>query len=633
MWLVNFIKSLVRRFRGKKKDKEEKIPRIENFQEPAVLLEAPSREPIDKSRELAVQEHDIIEDILKEAPTVETTTAAEPEKKIIPAEINPPIKIDDMDTEKTTWQDADTKLPPEFDFLRKLVLFRLENYFQTNTRSMKDQLPPLDKWKLPIREFIRKSNFDRPFTEEELILLLIAIAPHVQPDLFDAAVDEHIENDKKHNSADFPRIGGVRGKNCRFFLPTGETVIFLIADDELDKRLKVQQLFGAEHLFWEKKILWLEDMQNGEPAMHGRLIMSPDYVDLLTHGIHKSPQFSISFPAKKIAPSKGIEIKGETGAEKSLVGQTYPPTFKDLVIPGELREQINELINWLQYNDELMGRFKMKGRLRKGYRTLFYGPPGTGKTYTATILGNELKREVYKIDLSMVVSKYIGETEKNLELLFARAEDKEWILFFDEADALFGKRTNVRDAHDKYANQEVSYLLQRIEDYNGLVILATNMKNNIDDAFVRRFNSILKFPFPNAEQRALIWKKAFPADAIFAEKPGSYPEIDRYDAECTPTLVRPQVNVPEEIKKYELTGGSIINVVHYACLKAVERLHPEHDSTKKKRPAFHNGNGFGIDQEEETYPYDPEQKLVIYLTDVQEGIRRELIKEGKPFSL
>ena len=140
----------------------------------------------------------------------------------------------------------------------------------------------------------------------------------------------------------------------------------------------------------------------------------------------------------------------------------------------------------------------------KGVIFLFYGPPGTGKTLTAGLLGNELEIDVYKVDISMVVSKYIGETEKNLELLFARAADKGWILFFDEADALFGKRTGVRDAHDKYANQEVSFLLQRIEDFNGLIILATNMKNNIDDAFIRRFNSIIRFPLPNAEERKLI---------------------------------------------------------------------------------------------------------------------------------
>ena len=125
---------------------------------------------------------------------------------------------------------------------------------------------------------------------------------------------------------------------------------------------------------------------------------------------------------------------------------------------------------------------------------LFIGAPGTGKKTLASLIGQQSGKEVYRIDLSMVVSKYIGETEKNLSKIFDAAEHKNWILFFDEADALFGKRTNVRDAHDKYANQEVAYLLQRIENYNGLVILATNKKNNIDEAFIRRLQSIIHFP-------------------------------------------------------------------------------------------------------------------------------------------
>jgi SpoVK/Ycf46/Vps4 family AAA+-type ATPase len=179
----------------------------------------------------------------------------------------------------------------------------------------------------------------------------------------------------------------------------------------------------------------------------------------------------------------------------------------------------------------------------------------------------------------MVVSKYIGETEKNLELLFARAENKKWILFFDEADALFGKRTNVRDAHDKYANQEVSYLLQRIEDYDGLVILATNMKNNIDEAFVRRFNSILKFSIPDTEERKKIWQKTFPPEVEFREK-----------------------DIIEVVKKYELSGGNIVNVVHYAGIKAAKRQQT------------------------------PEEPLIIYLPDVVDGIRHELTKSGVPFN-
>src|SRR5665811_1345635 len=122
-------------------------------------------------------------------------------------------------------------------------------------------------------------------------------------------------------------------------------------------------------------------------------------------------------------------------------------------------------------------------------------------------------RDVYRIDLSQVVSKFIGETEKNLEKIFNKAESKDWILFFDEADALFGKRSNVNNAHDKYANQEVSYLLQRVEDFAGLIILASNFKSNIDQAFVRRFNAIIHFPMPNASERHKIWISSIPPKA------------------------------------------------------------------------------------------------------------------------
>ena len=149
----------------------------------------------------------------------------------------------------------------------------------------------------------------------------------------------------------------------------------------------------------------------------------------------------------------------------------------------------------------------------------------------------------------MVVSKFIGETEKNLSNLFAKAENKDWILFFDEADALFGKRTNVRDAHDKYANQEVSYLLQRVENYDGLVILASNFKSNIDEAFIRRFQTIIHFPLPKMSERLQIWKNAFPEKVKLA----------------------PDLQLESAAKKYELSGAEIMNVVQYACLKTLER--------------------------------------------------------------
>jgi SpoVK/Ycf46/Vps4 family AAA+-type ATPase len=180
--------------------------------------------------------------------------------------------------------------------------------------------------------------------------------------------------------------------------------------------------------------------------------------------------------------------------------------------------------------------------------------------------------DVYRIDLSMMISKYIGETEKNLSKIFDMAEDKNWILFFDEAEALFGKRTGVSDAHDRFANQEVSYLLQRIEDFKGVVILASNLKSNIDDAFTRRFQSVIYFPVPEPEQRYQLWDKAFPESAGRDEK----------------------INLKEIAVKYELTGGTIMNIIRYSSLMTLKR----------------NEN-------------------LITNNDIQQGIKKEYLKEGK----
>ena len=458
-------------------------------------------------------------------------------------------------------------MAPELQYIDQLIRYRLEFYFPSGQPEEAPVIPDLNDWELPMADFLYKNNL----TIFEATALLVALAPAIQPGLFDRAIESKLKD-----ANNFPAIGGVRGKNSRAFLPTGETLLFLLAGDDLAARLSIQTIFGAEHKFSVKKILWLEELPPGEPPLSGRLILSQDYLDIFFYGKPGAPHFSMSFPAKKIQEARD---------------------WSALVINEELHKQISEILSWVKYNDELLQGWQMGDRLKKGYRALFYGSPGTGKTLTAGLLGKELSKDVYKIDLSMVVSKYIGETEKNLELLFARAEDKGWVLFFDEADALFGKRTNVRDAHDKYANQEVSYLLQRIEDFNGLIILATNMKGNIDDAFVRRFNSILKFPFPDAGERALIWEKSFPAHAVYTR-----------DYETDPVNSHGKLDIPDVVKKYELSGGSIINAVHFASLKAVER----------KRNGV-NGNG------------DFHSPLIISLNDVMQGIKKELTKEGKPF--
>ena len=358
-------------------------------------------------------------------------------------------------------------------------------------------------------------------TFEEYILLLLTLIPHVQPNFYNQIIAECLPD-----GGDFPEFGGVRGNSHRGILPTGETAQFILAGDDLEKRLDVQRILSSDHWFTKKHILWLEHVPDGEPLMSGRLVLDPEIVEQLTTGTVSKPRFSIDFPAEYI----------ETEME-----------WDDLVLHPKTLQQIKEIEHWIAHNHTLLHDWGMKKRIKPGYRALFYGPPGTGKTLTATLLGKYTCKDVYRIDLSRVVSKYIGETEKNLSRLFDKAVDKNWILFFDEADALFGKRTDIRDAHDKYANQEVAYLLQRIEAYDGLVILATNQRGNIDDAFTRRFQAIIHFPMPGIEEREEIWRKAFPSQIEIAA----------------------DINWNQIATRYELTGAGIINVAHYCAVEVL----------------------------------------------------------------
>jgi hypothetical protein len=359
-------------------------------------------------------------------------------------------------------------------------------------------------------------------TFEEYAILLLALAPHLSPGFFSNLIAEFLPQ-----GGDLTEFGGVKNGNHRGILPTGETAQFILAGDDLEKRLEVQSFFSTEHWFHQKNILYLEGVPHGEPVMSGRIILDPEVVELLTLGKMSKPRFSTDFPAEYIT----------TGLE-----------WDDLVLAPATLRQIREIESWVRHQATFFETWGMNRKVKPGYRVLFHGPPGTGKTLTATLLGKYTGRDVFKIDLSMVVSKYIGETEKNLARLFDKAQNKNWILFFDEADALFGKRTNIRDAHDKYANQEVSYLLQRIETYPGLTILASNFKSNIDEAFQRRFQAMIYFPVPKPEERQLLWEKSFP-DAV---------KIDR------------KIDWTEVSRRYELTGANIMNIVQYCCISALE---------------------------------------------------------------
>jgi len=223
-------------------------------------------------------------------------------------------------------------------------------------------------------------------------------------------------------------------------------------------------------------------------------------------------------------------------------------TWDDIVLPPDRMEQLREIVNAVKYRTQVydVWGFDRKLSLGKGLNVLFAGPSGTGKTMAAEIMAGELGLDLYKIDLSQVVSKYIGETEKNLNRVFGAAENANAILFFDEADALFGKRSEVRDAHDRYANIEISYLLQKMEEYDGVAILASNLSQNLDDAFVRRLAFTIHFPFPDEAQRQRIWAGIWPVEAPLS-------------ADLRLDLLAGQ---------FRLSGGNIRNVALAACFLA-----------------------------------------------------------------
>jgi SpoVK/Ycf46/Vps4 family AAA+-type ATPase len=231
-----------------------------------------------------------------------------------------------------------------------------------------------------------------------------------------------------------------------------------------------------------------------------------------------------------------------------------PYTREQLVVPIELAAELDLAGAWLRHRRQVLDRwgFGTRVAMGRGLTALFAGPPGTGKTMSAQVLARELGLELFRVDLSRVMSKYIGETEKNLARLFDDASACGAVLFFDEADALFGKRSAVKDAHDRYANVEIGYLLQRMEEHDGATVLATNRSSDLDDAFLRRFHFILDFPLPGPADRLRIW------EGMFAGTTARAPDLDlRLFAQS-----------------FEISGGEIKNCVLAAAYLAAAEERP-----------------------------------------------------------
>jgi len=234
--------------------------------------------------------------------------------------------------------------------------------------------------------------------------------------------------------------------------------------------------------------------------------------------------------------------RAQSGAELASLATKIQPvyTWSDIVLPQDVVEQLEEICQRVVHRHDVLekGGFGRKLSAGKGIAVLFAGPSCTGKTMAAEVIANELGLDLYRIDLSSVVSKYIGETEKNLERIFNAAARSNSVLLFDEADALCGKRSEVRDAHDRYANIEISYLLQKMEQYEGVTILTTNLRGNLDEAFARRLAFTVHFPFPSEEDRLRIWKQIWPAE----------------------TCLDPGLDFAALARHFKLSGGNVKNI-------------------------------------------------------------------------
>lgn len=361
-------------------------------------------------------------------------------------------------------------------------------------------------------QFVIKNQLNKT----ERLLILLSAAQILDPDLI-----SELQSDKN-----LFRL--VQCEESGQLLPSGETFLHLLCQDNPEKRLETLKYLSTHHLFYKKSVIDLGPVRESLHYHYGVLKLTHNYRDLFLYNENNPPRFSAEFPAHLL--------------------QTHLE-WEDLVINSATNERLEEIIAYLKMEEELRNDWKLNKHMKNGYRCLFYGPSGTGKTLAATLIGKHLRRDVYRVDLSSVVSKYVGETSKNLNALFNTAENKDWILFFDEGDALFGKRVDTSAAEDKnahFANQDVAFLLQRIENYNGLVIVASNFKQNMDAAFSRRFQRVVNFEALKSEMAVQYWLDNFPKEVSLSAG----------------------IDLNLIVKQYPFSQASIINVIIRVCLHA-----------------------------------------------------------------
>jgi len=405
------------------------------------------------------------------------------------------------------------KIQNLFTHLEDVITWRISNASEDFTEGA-------PKFKTNDHEGFQLGDYisGKQLTHQEVVILLMALLPRL-----DASLLKRIFLEFPNNALfDFCSMND----NGRLFYPTIQAVQYILGGDSISERLKALDYFNPDSVFIKEELISFSGS-----ADNSQLNVHQEAFNTMMFGVELLPKMSNDFPAELLYTRR---------------------SWNDLILPEITLNELQSIESWYNSSRILMEDWGMEKKLKPGFRVLFYGEPGTGKTLAASLLGKYTQRPAFRVDVSMLVSKYIGETEKQLAKLFDKAENKNWILFFDEADAIFGKRTSVKDAHDKYANQEVSYLLQRIERFSGLIILASNFKNNMDKAFTRRFHSCIKFSNPKHEERLRIWQQNLPEQ-----------------------LQLEDIDLEHISKKYELTGSNIMNIIQDVSLKTIASKEPD----------------------------------------------------------
>ncbi|PPD31597.1 MAG: AAA family ATPase [Methylomonas sp.] len=351
---------------------------------------------------------------------------------------------------------------------------------------------------------------------------------------------------------DYSGAGETENALLKRFIERGGGIVFVdIQDTRIETLRRKISIEVNKPTPEEQAGIWSEALQNQGSGLTQRLSgqYSFDRSEIITLAETVLRECRGDESALDDSLWRACRLRARVGMEQLAQRIDTKAVWDELVLPAEQKALLRQITDQVAQRNRVYDAWGFREKMNRGLgiSALFAGESGTGKTMAAEVIANELKLDLFRIDLSAVVSKYIGETEKNLRKLFDAAEDSGAILFFDEADALFGKRSEVKDSHDRYANIEINYLLQRMEAYRGLAILATNMKNALDKAFVRRLRFIVDFPFPGTEERTAIWKKVFPAH----------------------TPIAPSLDYPR-LAALNLTGGNIHNVALNAAFLAAQ---------------------------------------------------------------